>query len=498
MHTSTEKHQLKNFMNFNFKWSSKNFKVKLNDMAAAHNNRSQSLKRNYKSYRLNKIENSSHFASYTKNVKEERVDMATQIATLQTQILNKDRLRLKDRNIIINILEFLTGIFKNVPAFHYIMSYLDRYIFLDPKEHKIELMIMKQKCGFYEDAKVSFRELFDHIEKFMGDIHEKTKEKCEELKQTNNELSDKVFKLQNKTIYQKKKLADQKRKLNYVSTMQKERVDLLQHCLSAKFESIKAKKTIHTLHKENRLLSRTEEEFRFYRMETDRKLQEALKRNSDLQTDINNLREEKINRLASQEKQRLMIENCNQEFEAFQQTFKDWLDKIEEAKTLEPVKRTPAQKRFSSIVMQALQAKNITGSILNQNNSNLRRSIKGSVNMLTEDPPIDTQISPNEDKSPITLDSNISKLQDTGKTEGNQAIKGRESYFLNSRQKSSILDDQITEILQDCYRYISMNAIDGNIKGVVYDLLKVLSMRFKSIQQLFIDYLLTFKSQIEV
>lgn len=497
LNLSTEKQQLKSFMSYNFKWSSKNFKVSLNDITSNHRNQSQSLKKTYKSYRLNKLENASHFSSYTKNIKEERVDMATQIAELQTQIIKKTALRLKDRDIIVNIMNFLTSIFKNVPSFHYLMDYLDRYIFLDPIEHQNEIFIMKQKCGFYEDVKVSFKELFDNIDALLGDSHDSLKRKYDDLKQLNIQLNDRVFNLETTNDYLKKKISGQKKKFKYVTSLQKEKSDILQNCLTAKFELITAKNTIKTMTRENRALRVIDEEYGFYKIDNDKKTKTYLLKSAKLREEIKKFEADKTNRLNKQELLKNMIDNCNQEFNSYHTSLKDCLNNIRNAKTLDTSTGKSTQKRFSSIVVQALQAKNLLESMTKQTNTYSRRNTKVINHLMSEMQIIEGQISP-DNKIPLINESGMYKWSSTLANETIKTVNDRESFFISSQFNHSYIENNWNAILNDCYEYLAQNVVDSNLKGLAFDLFKLFSVRFKNVQKKFIEYLLAFKCLIDV
>lgn len=498
--SSTEKTQLRNFMNFNFKWSSKNMKVKLQDIAAEIKNQPQEFRKAYKSYRVNKVENGNHFSSYTRNAKEEKIDMATQLAALQTQIQKRESLRLKDRDIILNIMGFLAGIFKNVPSFSYIIEYLDRYIYCDPHKHREEIMVMKQKCDVFEDTRVSFKEMFDNIDKLVGQAHEKIRERCEGLKINNGQLSDQIFKVQRINEHLQKKLNAQNDKFKTVTALQKEKTELLQHCLKSNFELIMARKTIKTLSAENRDLRITDEEFKFFKIDTSKRAKSSAGRIVELQEEIKVLKDEQVRRLTAQENLRYMIENCNQDLTSHHKKIKTCLENLRKAKAVDQDLRFSIQKRFSNVVSQALQARSFFDATLKQNNNFARRSTKVFTNIINEMQMIEDQISPDHRNSAQFnegINVRIDKIRNTVTSESRKATVDRESYFLNSKHEHEHSDNTLSDILRDCYDYLSANSVDPNMRGIAFDLIKLLSNDFKNIQKKFIEYLLAFKSHIE-
>lgn len=485
LNTAIEKQKLKLFMDFNFKWSSKNHKVNIKSVTPKTKVHLQTLDKNFKSYRINKIEHTNYFSSQTKNLKDERVDMAAQIAGLQTQITNKNGLRLKDRDIVVKVISFLKGAFKHVPSFQYVVDYLNQFIFLDPVKHGKEIMVMKQKCGFYEDVKVSFRELFEHLDEFADDSQERLRNECDELRALNQKLSSQLLELQASNDRLNQMYNIEKEKFKDLANYKSERIDLVRECLKTRFELIGSKSAVKVLYQDSRNLGRLEEEFKFYKIDALAKANHNLSRNAELEEEIISLKQQKEERMDNHEMSKKVLQIIWDDLTTYHNNLKTFLKQVHEVKTSEKKPESSAQRRFSTVVHKALQAKNLVEPNGKQFNKNSRHNTR----ILTNDVlAVTGLLSPDINKEFSSHEANLDRKVNARNTltpEHKVYANTRSSYFLSQMQDKNYTTKILTDAVEDISHFLSNSIVDVNMKWIAYDLIKLLKIKFLDFKRKF-------------
>lgn len=490
--TAIDKKRLADFMKLNFKWSSKNFKIKLKNNTNVRKTHSQSIKKQYKSYRINNKENQDHFSSYNNQIKEGRYDITTRIAQIMTKIDNKRICRAKDRDIVEDIFELLRLVFKNIPSFQKIIDNLSLYIFLDPVFHFKEILVLRQKCGFLENQRVTFRELFDNIDSFINNTSSDLKNSFIQLEESNEMYKNKIFKLESELAYHRFKFKDFNSQFSKLASIKKEKFDMTRMCIATKLKLKKMTKNFETVVKENNIYKRMEEDYNYFKIENEKKLKNYIMKNIKLKESIKIYEEAELTLKDKSTGLKDLNNKLNNQISDFGKLLLDIINRIKDVNIVEKLEKSPQKSRLSGIAKQVMARNSVINAFQDQKRNSKRFSVIPAELQKLMNSPQNTAFKRQSELNKKERNSKHSSFLSVNKESPQKEVK--KSFFLEQKTDKEYSANKLDHILHDNFDYLSTNGMEISLRNLIFDVLKVVNIKFKRIQGNFINNLVVYNS----